>query len=116
MAKKQANGGAEGARKRSTRASTNAPATEEVVKAQEAHAQIKKAQNTEYDHHYGHVDMRDEQIIGGGKERALINYNPGIIVTEKGREMDKKLDEHYECVLLPLFSVRQATDRCRFWC
>lgn len=63
---------------------------------QDAHDTIKKAQNTEYNHSYGHVDMSDDQIIGGGKERALTRYDPGIVITEKGREQDKKLDEHYE--------------------
>lgn len=76
-------------------ASGTATAIEET---KQAHETIKKAQNTPYDHRYGHIDMRDEQIIGGGKERALMRYDPGIVISEKGKEMDKKLDEHYECV------------------
>jgi hypothetical protein len=74
----------------------SAPSAEQVAQAKEARATIVKAQNTKYDHSYGHIDMRDDQIIGGGKENALQKYNPGIIISEKGKEMDKKLDEHYE--------------------
>jgi delta24(24(1))-sterol reductase len=47
-------------------------------------------------HGYFNVDMRDEQIVGGGKERALIHYAPGINISEKGKETDKKLDLHDE--------------------
>lgn len=75
---------------------TPAPNADQVDEAKEAHAKIVEAQNTEYNHSYGHVDMRDEQIIGGGKEKALQRYSPGIVISEKGREQDKKLDEHYE--------------------
>jgi len=74
----------------------SAPTADQVSQAREAHATLVKAQNTNYEHRYGHVDMRDEQIIGGGKEKALQKYNPGIVISEKGRETDKKLDEHYE--------------------
>lgn len=74
----------------------SAPSAEEVTEAREAHARIKEAQNTDYNHSYGHVDMRDEQIIGGGKDKALQRYAPGIIISEKGREQDKMLDSHYE--------------------
>jgi delta24(24(1))-sterol reductase len=73
-----------------------APSADQVKEAKEAHAKIVEAQNTDYNHSYGHVDMRDEQIIGGGKEKALQRYTPGIVISEKGREQDKKLDEHYE--------------------
>lgn len=74
----------------------SAPTAKQVAEAREAHATLIKAQNTQYDHGYGHVDMRDEQIIGGGKERALQRYNPGIVISEKGQEQDKILDSHYE--------------------
>lgn len=47
-------------------------------------------------HSYGKVDMNDPQIIGGGKERTLIHYTPGINITEKGMEQDKKMDTHHE--------------------
>ena len=74
----------------------SAPSAQQVAQAREAHATLVKAQNTHFDHRYGHVDMTDEQIIGGGKERALQRYNPGIVISEKGREQDKLLDSHYE--------------------
>lgn len=74
----------------------SAPTAEQVHEAREAHATLIEAQNTKFDHRYGHVDMRDEQIIGGGKKNALQRYSPGIVISEKGREQDKKLDEHYE--------------------
>lgn len=74
----------------------SAPTAEQVNESRKAHATIVNAQNTKYDHRYGHVDMSDEQIIGGGKENALQRYTPGIVISEKGREQDKKLDEHYE--------------------
>lgn len=74
----------------------SAPTAEQINEAREAHATIVNAQNIKYDHRYGHVDMRDDQIIGGGKENALQRYTPGIVISEKGREQDKKLDEHYE--------------------
>lgn len=78
-------------------ASTKSDASQQDIAAsKEAHANLIKARNTHYDHSYGHVDMRDDQIVGGGKETALQKYNPGIIISEKGREQDKKLDEHYE--------------------
>lgn len=47
-------------------------------------------------HAYGKVDMNDPQIIGGGKERTLVHYTPGINITEKGMEQDKKMDQHHE--------------------
>jgi delta24(24(1))-sterol reductase len=76
---------------------TSAPSSEEVTEAaKKAHAIISEAQNTDYNHSYGSVDMRDEQIVGGGKDKALQKYSPGIIISEKGREQDKMLDSHYE--------------------
>lgn len=83
-------------RSRTNGHATTAPSAAEVAESKKAHATIVKAQNTEYDHRYGHVDMRDEQIIGGGKERALQKYTPGIIISETGKVTDKKLDEHHE--------------------
>ncbi|KAN0063357.1 C-24(28) sterol reductase [Thecaphora frezii] len=47
-------------------------------------------------HSYLNVDMKDEQIMGGGKQNTMIKYTPGIVITEKGREKDKKLDQHHE--------------------
>lgn len=47
-------------------------------------------------HSYGKVDMSDEQIVGGGKDRTLIKYSPGIVISEKGQAQDKKDDEHHE--------------------
>ncbi|PWN36771.1 putative ERG4-sterol C-24 reductase [Meira miltonrushii] len=95
MARKQAasNGRKSTANGNGTSATKHA---QEVAETKTAHDQIKRAQDTDYKHSYGHVDMRDEQIIGGGKERALVRYNPGIVISEKGRESDKKLDEHEE--------------------
>ena len=77
-------------------------ATDEVVSngnGSSSHKDI--AQNKHYNHSYGHVDMSDDQIVGGGKERAVTHYVPGINITEKGREKDKKLDAHEECVKIP---------------
>jgi delta24(24(1))-sterol reductase len=74
----------------------SAPTAEQVTRARKDHEATLKAQNTAFDHRYGHVDMRDDQIIGGGKEQALQKYTPGIVISEKGRELDKKMDQHYE--------------------
>ncbi|CEH16753.1 erg4 erg24 ergosterol biosynthesis protein [Ceraceosorus bombacis] len=74
--------------------STGAPSAAQVAAAKEAHDKIVKAQNTHFEHGYRKVDTRDDQIIGGGKERALTHYNPGIVITEKGRETDKRVDTH----------------------
>ncbi|GAC76456.1 sterol reductase [Moesziomyces antarcticus T-34] len=45
-------------------------------------------------HSYLHVDLNDDQIMGGGKQQTLVKYTPGIVISEQGRETDKKLDEH----------------------
>ncbi|KAJ1028770.1 hypothetical protein NDA16_001935 [Ustilago loliicola] len=45
-------------------------------------------------HSYFHVDLNDDQIMGGGKQQTLVKYSPGIVISEQGRQTDKKLDEH----------------------
>lgn len=47
-----------------------------------------------YKHSYMHIDLNDDQVVGGGKERQLTHFIPGITVTEKGKESDKRLDQH----------------------
>jgi len=51
---------------------------------------------SEIRHSYCKPDLRDEQIFGGGKERAVIAYKPGIVISEKGRDRDKAMDQHHE--------------------
>lgn len=71
---------------------------QETVRARGA-AQGKQsagANDGEFKHGYCRPDMRDEQIVGGGKERAVAHYTPGIVITEKGQASDKKMDTHHE--------------------
>lgn len=82
------------AKRAAASSSTDAPSAQDILEAQKAHEVIVAAQNKSFDHGYFKVDLSDDQIIGGGKERALVNYNPGIIISEKGRETDKRLDKH----------------------
>lgn len=70
------------------------PSSEDVAAAKEQHNIIKDAQQKPWKHAYFKPDLSDPQIVGGSKETALVNYNPGIVISEKGREKDKKLDEH----------------------
>ena len=51
---------------------------------------------SKYAHGYCKPDLRDPQIVGGGKERAVVQYMPGIVISEQGRERDKAMDSHYE--------------------
>lgn len=75
-----------------------APSSEEVQAAKQQHKIIKDAQNTQWKHAYFKPDLNDPQILGGNKENTLVHYNPGIVISEKGREKDKKLDQHEEYV------------------
>ncbi|KAK0557407.1 C-24(28) sterol reductase [Tilletia horrida] len=52
---------------------------------------------TIFKHAYLHPDLLDPSIVTAQKkERSLLPHTPGIVISEKGRERDKKLDEHYE--------------------
>lgn len=72
------------------------PSAEQVENAKEQHKIIKDAQKKEWKHAYFKPDLNDPQILGGNKENTLVHYNPGIVISEKGREKDKKLDQHDE--------------------
>ncbi|CAO1613069.1 unnamed protein product [Parajaminaea phylloscopi] len=75
-------------------AHTNGATQDDVAVAKEQKKIIQQAKNTEWNHGYFSPDLRDPQIVGGSKETALINYNPGIVISEQGRVTDKKLDQH----------------------
>ena len=50
----------------------------------------------EYHHSYCKPDMRDDQIMGGGKPRSSRRSSRGISITQKGQASDKRMDTHHE--------------------
>lgn len=47
-----------------------------------------------YHHRYLAPDLRDPQIVSNVSERAVTHHVPGIVITEKGRESDRRMDTH----------------------
>lgn len=87
---------------RQSRASTDAQTRERIVPTQQpAQTGVQtplraESMPTKYHHAYAQPDLRDPQILGGGKQRAAVQTAPGISITEKGRERDKAMDTHHE--------------------
>ena len=87
---------------RLNRAATDAQMRERFVPAQQpaqtgAQTPLRtESMPTKYHHTYAHPDLRDPQILGGGKQRAVVQTAPGISISEKGRERDKAMDTHHE--------------------
>ena len=87
---------------RQSRAPTDAQMRERIVPTQQpaqtgAQTPLRaESMPTKYHHAYAQPDLRDPQILGGGKQRAAVQTAPGISITEKGRERDKAMDTHHE--------------------
>ena len=71
-----------------------APAIREGVRPRTAASEPSTQKQDKIQHGYCKPDLRDDQIVGGGKERAVTHYTPGIVITKKGRESDKRMDTH----------------------
>lgn len=54
-----------------------------------------------YNHRWLHPDPHDPQIVWGKikARNEIVAHQPGIVISEHGREKDKQLDQHHECVL-----------------
>ena len=76
-----------------TRRAAAQAAEQERLQQQQQQQPPQRSDDT-YHHTYAHPDLRDPQIMGGVKERAVAVPTPGIKITEKGRERDRLMDTH----------------------
>ena len=51
---------------------------------------------SEFKHAYCAPDLNDPQIVNETTERSIAHYTPGIVITEQGRESDRRMDTHQE--------------------
>ncbi len=62
---------------------SKAPTAAQKRAAVQDEKDFEEKKNYKPKHSYLHVDLNDDQIMGGGKQQTVVKYSPGIVISEQ---------------------------------